>query len=322
MTTSNLAGRWERFWFSPTGPEALGLCRVLFFALMLTYFGGVDFGRFARVPSAFFMPIPLFEYLHLPVLSEANLRRLAAVWNVSLVLSCLGVMLRPSMVVSWVIGVYLIGLQHNFGKTNHSDAALILVMGILTLSRCGDAFALRRGNRWAWSRDAVPARRQAHSGEYRWPLRMVWVLTTMIFMAAGLAKLRQSGIYWVTSNFLATLLVNHHYSHEPPTRWGLFLARFPILTYPAALGIVVLELSFPLTLISAAARRVLVPAMFLSQVAFGLLMGVWFFHFLALYLVWVPWDKLLAAARVSRPSLVAFLPSRACRSRALAGRGN
>jgi len=54
-------------------------------------------------------------------------------------------------------------------------------MGVLALSRCGDAFSLDR---------LVRARRHAEapppSGEYRWPARMILLVMSCVFFAIEL----------------------------------------------------------------------------------------------------------------------------------------
>ena len=95
----------------------------------------------------------------------------------------------------------------------YASDAMVLTMLILALSRCGDA----------WSLDAVIRRRRgvaepAASGEYRWPVRMVWLLLSIVFCAAGASKLVRSGFEWITSDhFALTLIQAHYYEQKPPT---------------------------------------------------------------------------------------------------------
>ena len=64
------------------------------------------------------------------------------IWIVALVLSCIGLLTRWSIGVALVLGIYLLALPNNFGKTGHGDAILVLTMGILALSKCGDAWSV------------------------------------------------------------------------------------------------------------------------------------------------------------------------------------
>ena len=68
-----------------------------------------------------------------------------------------------------------------------------------------------------WSMDAwLAARRgkpepQAASSEYRWPVTLMQALMATVFMAAGIAKLRQSGLAWIFSDQLQNLLLDGYY---------------------------------------------------------------------------------------------------------------
>src|SRR4030095_11795292 len=110
--------------------------------------------------------------------------------------SPIGFFSRPSMVVSFAAGSYLLALPHNFGQTYHFDAMLVFVLGALALSRAGDAWSLDALVRS--SSDPTGTAPQP-SGEYTWPIRLVWVLMAFVFFGAGLSKLRHAGLEWVLS---------------------------------------------------------------------------------------------------------------------------
>lgn len=286
------AGRWHRWWFAPEPPDNLGLCRLLFFGLLLAYYLPVSHVGWGSVPASFRNPIWLFERLHLPILSDAALAVCVVVWKVALALSCVGLLTRAGTAVAFGLGFYLIGVPYNFGKTDHMTAIVVWTMGILALSRCGDA----------WSVDAWIRRRRGlipppPGGEYRWPVRAVWVTMATIFFAAGMAKVIQGGPAWVFSDHMAISLVQRYYdvNAPPPLDWGLRVAQHPLLSRGMAAGSVLLELAAPLALFSRRARR-FVPWMLLAmQVGIGLLMDVWFTRFMFAYLFWVPWGSIFAA---------------------------
>ncbi len=287
-----LTEAWMRFWFEPAPAATLGVCRFLFFLGVLVFQLPGDVAAWTDVPTkSFYRPIPLFKLLNLPHFSHGMVTWFEFVWIVSLVMNCIGFLTRWSVTVSLVLGIYLLGLPNNFGKTGHGDAILVLTMGILALSRCGDA----------WSVDSLvrAARGVANpqaSGEYRWPIRMVWVLMSIVFFASGVAKLRRSGLEWITSDNMAIVLLQHQYNFfKPPLRLGFYIARFGWLCHAIAGGTVLLELTFPVVLFVGFLRKFIVPLTLLMQLGIGLLMGVWFTQFLFCYLFWVPWDRIRAA---------------------------
>jgi hypothetical protein len=283
-----------RFWFEPVEPLNLGLCRILFFgAIFLLYavWWQHDFSLWGEVSKSFWMPISLFEILHLPLLSGSLLAVIQSVWKLSLASSCLGIFTRTSTVSSFVLGIYLLGLSHNFGKINHSNAILVIVLGIMAVSRCGDAWSLDRFIRRVRQRGGGSVERPRASGEYTWPVRAVWVLFALIFFAAGVSKLRHSGLEWIFSDNMANLLIRASDTHEVWLSLGSYVSQYGWLPQLVAAGTVAMEISYPLALFSRRARWIIVPGVFFMQVGILVFMGVAFYPFLICYLFWVPWDR-------------------------------
>lgn len=287
--------RWNRFWFEPTSPDNLGFCRLLFYGLLFIYYVSAKYDGWGEMPPSFFDPVWPFEKLHIPILPDPSLGLLAAMWKASLLLCCAGFCTRASTAIAFALGAYLIGVPYNFGKTDHMTALVVFTLGILALSRCGDA----------WSADAFIRRRfrgggpLPQSGEYRWPVRAVWLTMALVFFSAGMAKLIQGGPRWVFSEHMEISLVQRFYDPNPPDlRLGLWIAQHPWAARTMAAGSLLAELLFPLALFSRRARRFLPPAMLLMQLGIGLVMNVWFWTFMFCYLFWIPWDRILARRRI------------------------
>ncbi|MGB7159121.1 MAG: hypothetical protein WBD40_13715 [Tepidisphaeraceae bacterium] len=289
---SKFLDRSRAFWFAPAPPTSLGFCRLVFFAGLLWVQWPLLLHRWGGVPEMYRKPIWTFRVLRLPFLSQDVLIGMEIAWALAIVLAAIGLFTRAATAVAFGLGFYLLLLGNNFGKIGHGDQAIVLTMLILALARCGDAWSIdaRRADR---RRGDGRERSRPTSGEYRWPIRMVWLLMCLIFCAAGVTKLLRSGVAWITSDHLRnTLILAHHYYPRPPTDLGLYLARFPRLCHVMAAGVIALELSFPLALVLKRARGPIVAATLLMQVGIGLLMGVWFLEFFLLYAFWVPWDRL------------------------------
>jgi hypothetical protein len=67
-----LRERWHRYWFDAEAPDNLGLCRALFYGLILLLYLDVSWSEWADVSRVFWEPITLFKCLHIPVLSPAR----------------------------------------------------------------------------------------------------------------------------------------------------------------------------------------------------------------------------------------------------------
>ena len=297
---------WLAYWFEPRHATDLGVSRLLFFGFLFIVYVREDFSEWGSVSEVFWMPIWVFERFGLPALNTESLAVLQFWWKVALATSAVGLWTRLSMLASFVAGAYLLALPHNFGHTYHFDALLVFVMGVLAVSRAGDA----------WSIDAlVSAYRSPHtdrpatSGEFTWPIRAVWVLMSLVFLGAGLSKLRHAGIAWVLSDTMRTTLVKAHYSlsdADPLVSWGLVLAGWWWAPRVIAALSLSTELCFPLALVSARARAVLVPAAAGMLVSIRLLMGPTFGGFLIANVFWIPWRALGARvrARLAREPMV------------------
>lgn len=287
--------RWQNFWFEPAQPDNLGLCRALFFAGLFLLYLQQDFSAWSEVGDVFWKPIPVFESLHIPVLPGVWIIVLQNLWKIALGLSCLGLCTRLSTALSFVAGFYLLGLPHNFGKIHRYDAIVVIVLGIMALSRCGDA----------WSVDRLLRRAHfsatARSGEYTWPIKMVWMTLALVFFGAGVSKLKNSGIAWINSDSLSILLIKHYYHYaaeDPVTRWGLTVARYDRLCRVLAATTVIFEIGYPLAIFSKSARWIIVPVTLAMLAIVRLIMGPWFYPVMLCHLFWVPWDRVALRLRL------------------------
>jgi hypothetical protein len=285
---SSVVRAWMRFWFEPSTAIDLGVSRLLFFSGVLVMYGTVDFSAWGAVSRSFWMPLPAFAAFRLQPVGPAGLAVLETTWRLALLTSAVGLRTSASTFVAFVLGFYLLGLPHNFGHTFHFDATLVIAMGIMACARAGDA----------WSVDALLARRRnpPASGDYTWPVRAVWVATALVFLAAGLAKLRYGGLEWIWSSNLSIVLTRaaYHVSDaDPITRLGLEIAGHEWLSRTVAAATLIVELGFVLALLSRTARAIMVPAAFAMLIGIRVLMGPTFGGFLIVNVFWVPWEPVL-----------------------------
>ena len=285
-----LRKRWMHFWFEPVEPLNLGLCRILFFGAFFLFYLNLDVTSWTEVSDSVWMPIWIFQILHLPILSSSLLVVLQSVWKISLALSCIGLFTRVSTVSSFILGTYLIGLPMNFGKVGHAEGLVVFVLGIMALSRCGDSCSIDRLIWKARRRNDTSRQRPQVSGEYTWPVRAVWLMFALIFFAAGVSKLRHSGLEWIFSDNMANTLLRAQFEEMSVVPWGFYLAQHQWLTQLLAAATIAIEVGYPLALFSRRARCIVVPGVFFMLIGISLLLGVTFSAFLICNLFWVRWD--------------------------------
>ena len=287
-----LADAWRRYWFSPGNALDLGVCRFVTCAFFVHHYAPRDLTAWGAVPPIFWMPTPIFRALALPHASQPSLELLQTVWIASLVTAALGLLTRASTALAFALGFYLIGLGHCFGKVDHNDTVVPLLLLVLAGSRCGDAFSLD-----AWRRRGCASA----DGAYTWPVRTVWMLTAFVFGAAGLSKLIDGGLAWVTSDNMRNMLLLHHYpGHSPRSGIGLVIAEHAWLYKPMAAAGLSAECLAPAVTFSRLARRTVAPALFFMLLAFWWTHGFSPRPFYPLFAWFVPWGALWqrAAARI------------------------
>ena len=290
---SVLAAAWNTFWFAPAAPWPLGLCRAGFFASFYVLFlARTDLRWYALFPPGFYQPRSFFAWLSLPPPSWDVMGWLVTAFEISVILAALGLLTRLATLMAFVLGLYVLGLQFNYGYLHWAHAIVPIVMGILALAPCGAALSLD-----ALIRRAVTGKKAEAGGQYHWPMQLVRLVFVMVFLAAGLAKLRRAGLEWVTSDTLRNYFLENQYvfRSEGATARGHLLADWligrPDLCRVLAGLALAAELSAPAALVSRHARRWLIPLLFLFQIGNALLLYQdFFFAYLGLYLFWIPWS--------------------------------
>lgn len=294
-----LTERWSGFWFGPRDPTDLAVGRILFFTGILLLYLRLDTSDWAHVSPIFWTPVGFFRWTGLRPLSAEALAVLDLLWKLCLLSAAVGFKTRVSMTGAFLLGTYLLGLPHNFGKIHHGTGLLVLVLGILALSRGGDALSVDR----LITRRRDPTRGgTTPRGEYTWPIRLIQLTIAFAFFASGLAKLRVSGWSWVASDNLANLLVLHHYTQRPPlTDFGLVLAQKPLIARGLAFGALCLELAAPLAVFSRRARWFVVPGLLGMMAGFLFFFGFTPWPFVIVSVFWIPWQKVAETCGLAAP---------------------
>lgn len=296
----NLSKRWHDYWFGAESPNTLACVRIVLFGLLFIYYLPVDFRLYADpAMSLFWRPVFPFLLISLPPATADAVAAFQVVWKVSLLLACVGLLTRPATLVAFLLGFYLLGVAQSYAVMTHVDAAIPLALGVMAAARSNHALAL---DMYFWRHGAMLS-----SGEYRWPVQVLRLITVFVLFNGGLSKLRHGGFDWVFSDNLSILLLQnqHYFTPQPPlTSLGVELAPYVWLTQILALGTLLVELAIPLALVSLRARWLLIPSVCLMFVTIRLLLGPNFTPYLiCLVACWPAWNQL--ARRVPRSLPVA-----------------
>jgi hypothetical protein len=286
---------WNRFWFEPAPPARLAICRVLFFGAFFVYYLRINYAELSDLPAHSWHAVWPFELVETTLPSTLTLNVLQWLWSASLLGACLGVAYRWTSLAAFALGLYLIGLTEHIARINHSDAIVVFGLAIMALSRAADTLSIdtRLGR--------ISNKRLDESGEYTWPIRVMWLVIVTIYFASGVTKLVTSGLAWITSDHVSNLLMLAPVSGSPLTRLGQQIGRHRELSTMLAALTLAIELAAPLALASGYARRIVVPSLYAMQFGVRVLLGPGFTEFLVCGLFWIPWDRLDTHFRFSSP---------------------
>jgi hypothetical protein len=208
----------------------------------------------------------------------------------SLAAAALGFRTAYSTKISAFLLFFYMGTFSCYGHVGHRSFLIVAVTFVFAISDCGRSFSIDASRDSFFGKKSAP-RMSVASG---WPLKMIWILQVHQFFSAGLSKLRESGLDWVTSNNLQNYLVDVYYSHKLDgfsTRLGLglWLSQYEFVCHVLAALALMIELFSPLTLTRRFRWWIFV--LFFTQVSFHVMVTQGFEIQLAVYLCWVPWRE-------------------------------
>ena len=177
--------------------------------------------------------------------------------------------------------LFLFGFRNSFGHAFRSELVLILAQFVFVFSPASDAYSID-------SRSRPP---RGESTEYQWPITALQLLWVSIFFIGGLSKLRNSGFNWVTENYLAEYLLGNQITRAGIlvdrnfSVFGKTLAEQPNATLLLGYLVLLFELFYPLIFLKKL-RAVFLVATFSFQLGVFVLLGVNFWFYLPLALIW------------------------------------
>jgi uncharacterized membrane protein YphA (DoxX/SURF4 family) len=230
---------FEKYLFSPRISTELGFARAVFLLLFYWYHRG---GQFQFQPGIeaqdFWEPISFFKLFDLKAPSMELLQNLSFIWKFAIVCAALGFMTRFHVLVTVVLSLYLFGIGMNYGKIDHPQTMPLVVMMILAFSRSGDGFSID-----SLINRASGLKRLKLSPSYGWPFRLIQIYIVWVYFSAGFQKLRVSGLEWVFSDNLQSILL------RAGQESGAWFATYPNLCILLALMTIIVEFGAPLALL-------------------------------------------------------------------------
>lgn len=242
-----LLTRVDRAFFAEAPAERLALLRLLVggFALVYLCVRAAHLGSVTRLPPSSFRPVGVVAALSAPLPAAVVWGLIAAAIAAGAAFVA-GYRFRVSGPLFGALLLWVLSYRNAWGMVFHTENLLVLHVIALGLARAADAYSLdaRRAG----------APRPEPDGRYGWPIRLLCAITVTSYFIAGIAKLRNSGLAWATSDILRNYIAYDNIrkialgdTHAP---LGGALVRYPFLFPPLAFATLAFELGAPLALFS------------------------------------------------------------------------
>jgi len=275
-----LVAWWDRFWFDPETPVNLAVTRVLLaLAALWVVLSRHDLPSVLEFPRAIWSTVlPERRLRFFMVFDVTTERVLWLLLHVALIALIVGLGTRWAALAAGLL-LYHFGAMEAIIWTGNPylRGYTIPSLGLLIIAASLSAGAFRGES----------------SGHHRWPLRLIQVLFAQIYFFSAWAKLYRSGAEWLSAGNMRNYIIGIDQMLElPHTKLNLWIADNSGVAVSMAVCGLLIDLLFPLVLVSRVARWILLPVVALFHVANGLIFHIWFQN-APLLLMYVDWNGMI-----------------------------
>ena len=248
-----------------------------------------SFSALGQLPVTILRPTGLMKVLpwnfYDRLLTPAGMFAFKSVLLLSLLLSTFGLLTSLSTKVSLLLVIFYEGLVRSFGHYNHDEMLAVYYLVVLAFVPCGDDFSL---DHWLGRKRAGQS-----SFIYGYPVLLMQILMAWVYFSSALVKMRVAGLKYLSADNLPVLAIFHSLDnlHDTGFRLAFWLPQVRVVL-PFVVGVVLVwELFFPVAIVWRRARWWILGFGVLFHIATLFLMNIFFPYQLAMYLIFVDWDK-------------------------------
>jgi hypothetical protein len=274
---------------------SLGIVRTIVSGTFLIATLATSFQPLGQLPITILRPTGVMKFLpwgfYERLLTPAGMYSLKSALLLSLLLSTMGFLTSASTKCSLVLVVFYQGLVRSFGHYNHDEMVAVYYLGILAFTPCGEAFSFDH-----WLRLTKP---NQPPFAYGFPIFLMQLLMAWVYLSSALVKLRVAGMKYLSPDNFPVLAIFHSLDnlHDTNFRLAFWLPQFRMVL-PFIVGLVLVwELLFPLAVFWRRVRWVILGLGIGFHIATLLFMNIFFPYQLAMYLVFVDWDRVAGWVR-------------------------
>jgi len=257
-----------------------------------------SFSALGRLPVTILRPAGVMKFVPWSfydlLLTPTGMVILKVALIASLTLSMIGLFTVVSTKTSLLLVMFYQGLVRSFGHFNHDEMLGIYCLAVLAFTPCGDEFSLD----WRFRKRTRVRPRFA----YAYPILLMQLLMAWVYFSAALIKLRAGGLRYLSADSIPSLAIYHSLDnlHDTAFRLAFWLPQMKAYA-PFVMALVLLwELLFPLAVFFPRLRWPILGGGVIFHLSTLFFMNIFFPHQLALYPVFVNWDRV--AKRIQGPA--------------------
>ena len=281
----------------PRSAYSLGVARAVVHVTFLVSVFIASFSALGRLPITILRPtgamklLPWNFYEHLLTPTGMTLLKVALV--VSLAAGAVGFLTPISTKASFVLVLFYQGLLRSFGHYNHDEMLAVYCLAVLAFTPCGDEFSL---DRWLRKR-----RKDLPAFAYAYPILLMQLLMAWVYFSSALIKLRVAGMSYLSQENLPALAIFHSLDNLHDTSFRIAFWLPQVKEYlPVLVGLVLVwELLFPLAVFIPRLRWPILGGGVVFHLVTLFVMNIFFPHQLALYLLFINWDRFSSSRSAS-----------------------
>lgn len=273
----------------PSSAFALGVVRAIVHGTFLISVVFTSFAALGSLPPTILRPTGAMKLLpwsfYDTLLTPSGMTILKTAMILSLLCGAAGFLTVVSTKTSLLLVLLYQGLLRSFGHFNHDEILAVYCLVVLAFTPCGDAFSV---DTWL-----AKTKKQRPFFAYTYPILLMQLLMAWTYFSSALIKLRVAGLKYLSSDNLPALAIFHSLDNLHDTSFRLAFWLPQVKAYlPVAVGFILLwELLFPLAIFWRRVRWWILAVGIVFHISTLFVMNIFFPHHLAMYLIFVNWDR-------------------------------
>ena len=273
----------------PQSAFALGVVRCIVHGTFLVSILFTSFAALGSLPVTILRPTGAMKLVPWSVYDQLQTPAAMVIFKcvlvLSLLLSTVGLFTKISTKTSFLLVLFYQGLLRSFGHFNHDEMIAVYYLAVLAFTPCGDDFSL--------DSRLKQTKVQRPTFAYAYPILLMQLLMAWTYFSSALIKLRVAGMKYFSSDNLPALAIFHSLDNLHDTHFKLAFWLPQVKAYlPFAVALVLVwELLFPLAIFWRRVRWWVLGFGVIFHLATLFFMNIFFPHQLAMYLIFVNWDR-------------------------------